>query len=98
MSAMASKLGTAPASAPIADRKSTRLNSSHTVISYAVSCLEKKSEAALRRKLSALEKKAPADFGGAGWQRKPWRERRVDVRDGGQGFELKKHWSADRLD
>src|SRR5438034_8195890 len=27
-----------------ADRKSTRLNSSHTVISYAVFCLKKKSE------------------------------------------------------
>src|SRR5438034_11569222 len=27
---------------PIADRKSTRLNSSHTVISYAVFCLKKK--------------------------------------------------------
>src|SRR5947207_7777131 len=27
----------------IEDRKSTRLNSSHTVISYAVSCLKKKS-------------------------------------------------------
>src|SRR5947207_10237284 len=26
------------------DRKSTRLNSSHTVISYAVSCLKKKNE------------------------------------------------------
>src|SRR5438034_2273351 len=28
--------------APIRDRKSTRLNSSHTVISYAVFCLKKK--------------------------------------------------------
>src|SRR5438034_4520653 len=28
--------------APITDRKSTRLNSSHTVISYAVFCLKKK--------------------------------------------------------
>src|SRR5260221_9952536 len=27
---------------PVADRKSTRLNSSHTVISYAVFCLKKK--------------------------------------------------------
>src|SRR5260221_7538760 len=27
--------------APLADRKSTRLNSSHTVISYAVFCLKK---------------------------------------------------------
>src|SRR5260221_7286234 len=30
---------------PQADRKSTRLNSSHTVISYAVFCLKKKKEA-----------------------------------------------------
>src|SRR5260221_6291607 len=29
-------------SGPLADRKSTRLNSSHTVISYAVFCLKKK--------------------------------------------------------
>src|SRR5438034_6690579 len=29
-------------SLPISDRKSTRLNSSHTVISYAVFCLKKK--------------------------------------------------------
>src|SRR5260221_13151785 len=28
--------------APLGDRKSTRLNSSHTVISYAVFCLKKK--------------------------------------------------------
>src|SRR2546422_2229110 len=32
-----------------ADRKSTRLNSSHGYISYAVFCLKKKSEAALHR-------------------------------------------------
>src|SRR5260221_8671765 len=31
------------------DRKSTRLNSSHTVISYAVFCLKKKKRIALRR-------------------------------------------------
>src|SRR5947207_9830274 len=31
-----------PAPAPETDRKSTRLNSSHTVISYAVFCLKKK--------------------------------------------------------
>src|SRR5438034_3336571 len=29
---------------PLLDRKSTRLNSSHTVISYAVFCLKKKKE------------------------------------------------------
>src|SRR5438034_2819390 len=33
-------------SAPRRDRKSTRLNSSHTVISYAVFCLKKKSATA----------------------------------------------------
>src|SRR5205807_4730556 len=32
----------APPAAPAADRKSTRLNSSHLVISYAVICLKKK--------------------------------------------------------
>src|SRR5436190_9481266 len=31
-----------PSSSPASDRKSTRLNSSHTVISYAVFCLKKK--------------------------------------------------------
>src|SRR2546426_5934194 len=31
------------------DRKSTRLNSSHLVISYAVFCLKKKNQAELRR-------------------------------------------------
>src|SRR5260221_10597177 len=36
-------------SAPVEDRKSTRLNSSHTVISYAVFCLKKKK----RREMSA---------------------------------------------
>src|SRR5438132_706001 len=34
---------------PITDRKSTRLNSSHTVISYAVFCLKKKREPLLER-------------------------------------------------
>src|SRR5436190_2905556 len=33
-----------PACRPPPDRKSTRLNSSHTVISYAVFCLKKKNE------------------------------------------------------
>src|SRR5256885_3163440 len=32
---------------PAADRKSTRLNSSHLVISYAVFCLKKKKEASV---------------------------------------------------
>src|SRR5438034_4327637 len=34
--------GPSPPAAPRGDRKSTRLNSSHTVISYAVFCLKKK--------------------------------------------------------
>src|SRR5688500_19441526 len=34
--------GPSPRKAPPADRKSTRLNSSHLVISYAVFCLKKK--------------------------------------------------------
>src|SRR5947207_6997789 len=33
----------------VRDRKSTRLNSSHTVISYAVFCLKKKKEKHLKR-------------------------------------------------
>src|SRR5947208_9491839 len=36
------ELRTAPANVPSADRKSTRLNSSHQIISYAVFCLKKK--------------------------------------------------------
>src|SRR2546430_12820873 len=38
---------TAPA-APIRDRKSTRLNSSHSQISYAVFCLKKKKQASIK--------------------------------------------------
>src|SRR5258708_21299834 len=34
--------------APLPDRKSTRLNSSHQIISYAVFCLKKKKEQARR--------------------------------------------------
>src|SRR5260221_6463279 len=37
------------------DRKSTRLNSSHTVISYAVFCLKKKEEQAIRHANTVLE-------------------------------------------
>src|SRR5256885_8657084 len=36
-----------PFSAPLPDRKSTRLNSSHLVISYAVFCLKKKTSPCL---------------------------------------------------
>src|SRR5437588_9709653 len=34
----------------VGDRKSTRLNSSHTVISYAVFCLKKKKKTKIKRK------------------------------------------------
>src|SRR5947208_12439509 len=36
------------------DRKSTRLNSSHQIISYAVFCLKKKKEIATTRAITAL--------------------------------------------
>src|SRR5687768_18004155 len=39
----------------IKDRKSTRLNSSHGYISYAVFCLKKKKERMKRRRLGQLE-------------------------------------------
>src|SRR5215204_7131040 len=39
-----------PAAPPRGDRKSTRLNSSHTVISYAVFCLKKKKKRRTRPK------------------------------------------------
>src|SRR5260221_6660933 len=39
---LAPALHPAPHDAQVSDRKSTRLNSSHTVISYAVFCLKKK--------------------------------------------------------
>src|SRR5258708_31706249 len=44
-----------PAKTPSADRKSTRLNSSHQIISYAVFCLKKK-----KRLGPFLEKGAPS--------------------------------------
>src|SRR5437588_1323734 len=45
-----------PAGAERLDRKSTRLNSSHTVISYAVFCLKKK-----KKKETAIATKSEAD-------------------------------------
>src|SRR5260221_12859533 len=39
------------------DRKSTRLNSSHTVISYAVFCLQKKIELKVARTLARVRKR-----------------------------------------
>src|SRR5438445_2187775 len=44
-------LGTALAFTAVGDRKSTRLNSSHANISYAVFCLKKKNKVALRKLL-----------------------------------------------
>src|SRR5438132_2541486 len=43
-----------PSASEHEDRKSTRLNSSHTVISYAVFCLKKKKK---QNKLSQIKKK-----------------------------------------
>src|SRR5438034_4875368 len=40
------------------DRKSTRLNSSHTVISYAVFCLKKKKKEIRKDKTRATERKS----------------------------------------
>src|SRR5258708_34284809 len=42
--------GKKPARACALDRKSTRLNSSHQIISYAVFCLKKKNDVRMRRK------------------------------------------------
>src|SRR2546426_6760323 len=44
----------------ISDRKSTRLNSSHLVISYAVFCLKKKNTQACIRALTTLPDSLPA--------------------------------------
>src|SRR5436190_22143972 len=41
------------------DRKSTRLNSSHTVISYAVFCLKKKNKDTVTVDVSAFERRDP---------------------------------------
>src|SRR6202021_4170315 len=49
-----------PASPP--DRKSTRLNSSHANISYAVFCLKKNNNTALHREAIALHQR-PAEAG-----------------------------------
>src|SRR5947207_4395777 len=43
------------------DRKSTRLNSSHTVISYAVFCLKKKKKRETRSKITKLQITPPHD-------------------------------------
>src|SRR5256885_12808527 len=52
--------GYAPAIGGLRDRKSTRLNSSHLVISYAVFCLKKKNRCDLRTsagRVKALQKR-----------------------------------------
>src|SRR3989442_6126988 len=46
----------------LGDRKSTRLNSSHVRISYAVFCLKKKSIQERRAELEAEQKRAVAAF------------------------------------
>src|SRR5436190_6269618 len=51
------------------DRKSTRLNSSHTVISYAVFCLKKNSFCHLPVSASRLK----MNLDGKSWQYKAWR-------------------------
>src|SRR5256885_7126719 len=45
----------ATGAACLGDRKSTRLNSSHLVISYAVFCLKKKNELTFRIVLTAMQ-------------------------------------------
>src|SRR5438132_6483480 len=44
------------------DRKSTRLNSSHTVISYAVFCLKKKNRASIRFSAFSMRSFSPGVF------------------------------------
>src|SRR2546426_8280701 len=53
-----------PSSRTRADRKSTRLNSSHLVISYAVFCLKKKKRLGGQAGLDALDPAAVADQDG----------------------------------
>src|SRR2546426_1670683 len=60
MSASATPCRAPPSTRSCADRKSTRLNSSHLVISYAVFCLKKKKERdeqRIARARAALAKK-----------------------------------------
>src|SRR2546430_3123687 len=54
------------------DRKSTRLNSSHSQISYAVFCLKKKKHAHLLNRLLHISARGPSQ-----WQ---WRVRVKDIR------------------
>src|ERR1022692_5107696 len=52
---------TRPVVCPYSDRKSTRLNSSHLVISYAVFCLKKNTRAIGRRPAAALQPRVRTD-------------------------------------
>src|SRR5437588_5911464 len=45
------------------DRKSTRLNSSHTVISYAVFCLKKKIQESVERQFTAYHRPENNSYG-----------------------------------
>src|ERR1039457_1756977 len=61
------------------DRKSTRLNSSHLVISYAVFCLKKKNRQCERARPDGVESKAGSDLrrvAGRGVARRENRNRR----------------------
>src|SRR5207253_8329529 len=54
--------GTTVPSGKVVDRKSTRLNSSHVAISYAVFCLKKKkNQLSLRERLPKLETRLSVD-------------------------------------
>src|SRR5438034_3423133 len=52
----------AAATTPYIDRKSTRLNSSHTVISYAVFCLKKKKNNQTKTDQKEQKKRNPANI------------------------------------
>src|SRR2546430_9889430 len=51
--------GSQGAARSIKDRKSTRLNSSHSQISYAVFCLKKKKARSIERLAGAVERSVP---------------------------------------
>src|SRR3954466_4641261 len=60
------------------DRKSTRLNSSHTIISYAVFCLKKKKTARVRASLLRRRPHTPHTHSAALSQRVPVARHRRD--------------------
>src|SRR5438132_9882804 len=47
---------------PQQDRKSTRLNSSHTVISYAVFCLKKKKKKKKKKKIKTIKERKKKSY------------------------------------